>query len=66
MLADYGRRCATIGRRVRARLVPLRPGGPHVTGTALRALADGALLIEPDDGRRVAVPPPSLGVLESP
>lgn len=65
VLADYGGRCATIGRRVCARLVPLRPGGPNVTGTAVRALTDGSLLIEPDDGRRIAVPPPSLGMLES-
>lgn len=66
VLANYERRCETVGRRVRALLVPLRPGGPNVTGTAVRALADGALLIEPEDGRRVAVPPPSLGVLEKP
>jgi BirA family biotin operon repressor/biotin-[acetyl-CoA-carboxylase] ligase len=66
VLADYASRCETLGRRVRARLVPLRPGGPHVTGTAVRTLADGALLIEPEDGRRVAVPPLSLGMLERP
>jgi BirA family biotin operon repressor/biotin-[acetyl-CoA-carboxylase] ligase len=66
VLADYAPRCETIGRRVCARLVPMRPGGPHVTGTAVRALADGALLVQPDDGRRVAVPPRSLGMLEKP
>lgn len=66
VLADYRRHCETIGRRVCARLVPLRPGGPNVTGTAVGSLADGALLIEPEDGRRVAVPPPSLGLLETP
>lgn len=67
VLADYVDRCDTIGRRVCARLVPMRPGGPHVTGTPVRTLADGALVIEPDDGRPpVAVPPRSLGMIETP
>jgi BirA family biotin operon repressor/biotin-[acetyl-CoA-carboxylase] ligase len=67
VLASYLLRCETIGRRVRARLVPMRPGGPHITGTALRTLADGSLVIDPDDDRGpVAVPPGSLGVLETP
>lgn len=65
VLADYRPRCATLGRRVRARLVPLRPGGPEVVGTAVDALPDGALVIETDGGRRVAVPPRSLGLLEA-
>lgn len=64
VLADYLRRCETIGRDVRARLVPLRPGGPEVTGKAVSSSVDGSLVIMTSDDRRVAVPPPSLGVLE--
>jgi BirA family biotin operon repressor/biotin-[acetyl-CoA-carboxylase] ligase len=64
LLAGYTPRCETLGRRVCARLVPMGPNGERVTGTAVTALKDGALLIETDEGRRVAVPPQSLGVLE--
>lgn len=64
VLADYGPRCQTIGRDVRARLVPLGPRGPEVSGTAVRALADGALLLATADRRRVAVRPQALGILE--
>ena len=63
VLADYTPRCRTIGRSVRAQLIPMRPGGPSVEGTAVRTLADGALAIQPQEGRRTAVPPHSLGVL---
>ena len=65
VLADYTPRCRTIGRSVRAQLIPMRPGGPSVEGTAIRTLADGALAIQPQEGRRTAVPPQSLGVLET-
>jgi BirA family transcriptional regulator, biotin operon repressor / biotin---[acetyl-CoA-carboxylase] ligase len=64
VLADYLRRCETIGRRVRARLVPLGPAGPAVVGKAVNVLTDGALVVERDDGARVAVRPQNLGVLE--
>jgi len=64
VLEGYTRRCQTLGRRVCARLVPMGPTGTRVTGTAVAALKDGALLIETEEGRRVAVPPQSLGVLE--
>jgi BirA family biotin operon repressor/biotin-[acetyl-CoA-carboxylase] ligase len=64
VLADYLNRLTTIGRRVRARLIPLGPSGPQVTGIAVGALMDGALLIETDGGRRVAVRPQNLGLLE--
>lgn len=64
VLAAYLPRCATLGRDVTARLVPLGPAGPRVTGTAMRSLADGALVIQTAEGRRVAVPPQSLGLLE--
>lgn len=64
LLAAYAPRCETLGWRVCARLVPMGPTGQRVTGTAVATLKDGALLIETDEGRRVAVPPQSLGVLE--
>lgn len=64
VLADYLPRCRTIGRRVNARLIPLGPGGPQVTGRAVRSVADGALIIETARGSRVAVRPQNLGILE--
>jgi BirA family biotin operon repressor/biotin-[acetyl-CoA-carboxylase] ligase len=65
-LHDYRSRCATLDRAVRARLIPLGPGGPEVVGDALDVLADGALVIATRNGRRVAVPPHNLGLLEPP
>ena len=64
VLAEYLRRCDTIGRRVTARLIPLGPGGAKVTGKAARVLPDGALVLETDEGSRIAVRPQSLGLLE--
>jgi BirA family biotin operon repressor/biotin-[acetyl-CoA-carboxylase] ligase len=64
VLADYLRRCETIGRRVRARLIPLGPAGPAVVGKAVNVLTDGALVVERDDGARVAVRPQNLALLE--
>lgn len=64
VLADYLPRCATVGRAVEARLVPMGPSGVRVRGTARTVLADGALVLEQEDGRRVAVRPQGLGVLE--
>ena len=64
VLADYAPRCETLGRQVNARMIPLGPAGPQVTGLAVRPLPDGALSIEAAPGRRVAVRPQSLGVLE--
>ena len=64
VLADYLRRCETIGRRVRARLIPMGPAGPAVVGEAATVLTDGALVVERDDGARVAVRPQNLGLLE--
>jgi BirA family biotin operon repressor/biotin-[acetyl-CoA-carboxylase] ligase len=63
-LADYLRRCSTLGRRVRARLIPLGPGGVVITGKAVNARTDGSLVLERDDGVRVAVRPHGLGLLE--
>jgi BirA family biotin operon repressor/biotin-[acetyl-CoA-carboxylase] ligase len=64
VLADYLRRCATIGRSVRAKLVPMGPAGVVVAGRAADVVDDGALVVETGNGRRVAVRPQSLGVLE--
>jgi BirA family biotin operon repressor/biotin-[acetyl-CoA-carboxylase] ligase len=64
VLGDYLPRCSTIGRRVRARLIPLGPTGVQVEGRAVDALADGALVIETATGRRVAVRPQHLGLLD--
>jgi BirA family biotin operon repressor/biotin-[acetyl-CoA-carboxylase] ligase len=64
LLDDYRRRCATLGRRVSARMIPLGPAGPYVTGRAVALLKDGALLVETATGRRVPIRPQNLGRLE--
>ncbi len=64
VLAAYLRRCETIGRSVRARLIPLGPAGPEVSGIAVSSSVDGSLVLETAAGRRVAVPPQNLGRLE--
>jgi BirA family biotin operon repressor/biotin-[acetyl-CoA-carboxylase] ligase len=66
VLSDYLPRCATLGRHQWARLIPLGPGGPSVTGKAVDVLADGALVLLTARGNRVAVPPQNLGLLEDP
>lgn len=66
VLADYLPRCTTVGQQVRARLIPMGPGGPEVTGEAVDVLADGALVLLTARGNRVAVPPHNLGLLEEP
>lgn len=64
VLAVYRPRCATLGLRLRARMIPLGPAGPSVSGTAVDLLADGSLVIATDRGNRVAIRPHNLGVLE--
>jgi BirA family biotin operon repressor/biotin-[acetyl-CoA-carboxylase] ligase len=64
VLRDYLPRCTTIGRQVRARMVPLGPVGPVLEGRAVTCLKDGALVLETVEGRRIAVRPQHLGVLE--
>lgn len=64
VLADYLSRCRTIGRRVRARMIPMGPSGPQVVGRAVGTLLDGALLIETENGRRIGIKPQNLGILE--
>ncbi len=64
VLNDYRPRCATLGQAVRARLIPLGPAGPEVSGRAANARPDGSLVLETAQGARVAVRPQHLGVLE--
>lgn len=66
VLADYRPHCATLGHQHRARLIPMGPGGPEVTGEAVDVLADGALVLLTERGNRVAVPPHNLGLLVEP
>lgn len=66
VLADYRIRCRTLGQQKWARLVPLGPGGPSVTGEAVDVLADGALVLLTARGSRVAVLPQTLGLLADP
>ena len=66
VLADYVARCTTLGQAKRARLIPMGPGGPEVTGEAVDVLADGALVLLTARGNRVAIPPHNLGLLEAP
>ena len=64
VLAEHRSRCETIGRRVCAELLPAGPNAPRVIGTAVTTRDDGALVIETHEGRRVAVRPQGLGLLE--
>jgi len=66
VLVEYVARCTTMGRQVRARLIPMGPGGPEVIGEAVDVLADGALVLLTGRGNRVAIPPHNLGLLDDP
>ncbi|MDQ3450470.1 MAG: hypothetical protein M3455_06085 [Actinomycetota bacterium] len=66
VLADYLPRCTTLGQQLRARLIPMGPGGPEVVGMAVDVLPDGALVLSTARGTRVAVPPQNLGLLDEP
>lgn len=64
VLEDYKARCTTLHQMVRARMIPLGPGGPEINGEAVDVLADGALVLLTARGNRIAVPPQNLGLLE--
>jgi BirA family biotin operon repressor/biotin-[acetyl-CoA-carboxylase] ligase len=64
VLEGYRSRCVTLGRPLRARLIPMGPDGVQVVGTAVDVRADGALVIDTAEGRRVAVLPQAVGLLE--
>lgn len=66
VLDEHRRRCATLGRTVRARLIPMGPAGVQVEGVAVDVRTDGALVIETASGSRVAVLPHHLGMLDDP
>ncbi|MDP9405634.1 MAG: hypothetical protein M3O86_03390 [Actinomycetota bacterium] len=65
VLDDYRARCATLGDHVAARLIPMGPSGVVVEGEAVDCKDDGSLVIAMAAGRRVAVPPQHLGVLDT-
>lgn len=64
VLDAYRSRCCTLGRNVAARLIPMGPAGVVVEGRAVDCRDDGSLVIVTADGRRAAVPPQHLGILE--
>jgi BirA family biotin operon repressor/biotin-[acetyl-CoA-carboxylase] ligase len=64
VVAEYRSRCVTLGERVLARMIPMGPAGPQITGTAVDVLSDGALVLLTDREHRVAVRPQNLGLLE--
>lgn len=66
VLAAYRSRCATLGRVVRARMIPMGADGPEINGEAVDVLDDGSLVVLTPRGSRVAVPPQNLGLLEEP
>ena len=66
VLTAYRSRCLTLGRRVRARMIPMGADGPEVVGEAVDVLGDGSLVVLTVRGNRVAVPPQNLGLLETP
>lgn len=64
VLDAYRPRCVNLGEDLLARMIPLGPAGPQVTGTAVDVLDDGALVLLTARENRVAVRPQNLGVLE--
>ena len=66
VLDELRPRCATLGDRVRALLVPMGPAGPRVEGEASGLKDDGAMVIATPAGGRIAVRPQHLGMLEAP
>ena len=66
VLAAVRPRCETLGRRVRARVIPVGPRGVVVEGVATDLNDEGSLVVKTDDGRSQPVRPQNLGVLELP
>lgn len=62
VLEDYGRRCETLGRTLRMRM--LGGTGPKMVGTAVRTLEDGAVLLETPEGREAPVRPQDIRDVE--
>ena len=64
VLADHRNRVSTIGRSVRARLLPMGPTGVVHEGEAVAVRDDGGLAIRTRSGSLVRIVPQTLGVLE--
>ncbi|MDQ3886317.1 MAG: hypothetical protein M3308_04710, partial [Actinomycetota bacterium] len=64
VLAAVRSQCATLGRRVRARLIPVGPRGIVVEGMARDLDDTGSLVVESGSERLQAVRPQDLGWLE--
>lgn len=64
VLADHRQRCATFGRRVVVRLVPLGPASPTVEGIAVECRTDGRLVVETGSGRRAVIAPDDVGLID--
>lgn len=63
VIVAFRDRCSTLGRHVRARLMPLGPSSEEISGEAVRVNADGALVIDTGD-RRLALRPQHVGTVE--
>ncbi|MFP5309617.1 MAG: biotin--[acetyl-CoA-carboxylase] ligase [Actinomycetes bacterium] len=66
VVVDARSRCATLGQRVRAHLLPMGPAGATIVGEAVDLAPDGGLVVRADDGARIVVLPQALGTLEDP
>lgn len=64
VLAAVRARCETIGRTVRARVLPLGPRGIVVEGTATDLNDEGSLVVQTAPDRCQPVRPQDLGVLD--
>lgn len=64
LLPEYLSRCVSIGRTVRVRLAGVGADVGTVSGSARAVRADGALSIENENGRGVAVLPGYLRAIE--
>lgn len=64
VLTAYRARCTTLGRRVRLRLIPMSPDGVQVVGEGIDVRGDGALVVQTAPGRRAAVRPQDLGLID--
>ena len=62
LLEDYHRRCETIGRSLRMRM--LGGTGPKLEGTAVRTIDDGALLLETPEGNEAPIRPQDIREVE--
>lgn len=61
VLDDCAARCRTVGRSVRVRLLG---GTGRLQGEAVELAGDGSLVVDTDDGRRIAVRPQDIGSIE--